>query len=89
VPLIVAAPVSTLDPDTPTGADIVVERRDGAEVTSLAGSQIAPQGTSAANWAFDVTPHPLVGAIVTDAGVLQAPYDAAIARVTRTAPRAG
>jgi methylthioribose-1-phosphate isomerase len=73
LPFYVAAPVSTLDPDTPRGADIPIEERDGSELTD---------GTPALNMAFDVTPAELVSAIITEAGVLEAPYEDAIARVT-------
>jgi methylthioribose-1-phosphate isomerase len=73
VPFYVAAPLSTVDPDTPSGDAIPIEERDGAEV--------AP-GLPALNFAFDVTPAELVGAIVTEAGVLQPPYEEAIAAVT-------
>jgi methylthioribose-1-phosphate isomerase len=74
VPFHVAAPVSTIDPDTPTGAEIPIEERDPAEVAD---------GVPAVNPAFDVTPAELVGAIVTEAGVLEAPYDESIARALR------
>jgi methylthioribose-1-phosphate isomerase len=74
VPFYVAAPLSTVDPDTPSGDAIPIEERDGAEV--------AP-GLPALNFAFDVTPAELVGAIVTEAGVLRPPYEEAIAAVTR------
>jgi methylthioribose-1-phosphate isomerase len=57
IPFVVAAPESTLDPATPTGADIVVEERDPAEVTG---------GAPAWNPAFDVTPRDLVTAVVTE-----------------------
>jgi methylthioribose-1-phosphate isomerase len=67
VPFYVAAPVSTIDPATPTGAAVPIEERDPAEV--------AP---GAFNPAFDVTPAELVDAIFTDAGVLEPPYDEAI-----------
>ncbi len=67
VPLIVAAPSSTVDPDTSTGAGIIIEQRPASEVT--------PYGSPARNDAFDVTPAALVRAIVTEHGVLRAPYD--------------
>ena len=69
VPFYVAAPVSTIDTEAPTGEAIVIEDRDGSEVTELAGRRIAPAGTSALNRAFDVTPAGLVTAFVTEAGV--------------------
>jgi methylthioribose-1-phosphate isomerase len=67
VPFYVAAPLSTIDPETPTGAAIPIEERDPAEV--------AP---GAFNPAFDVTPAELVRAIFTEARVLEAPYEEAI-----------
>jgi methylthioribose-1-phosphate isomerase len=81
LPFYVAAPVSTIDPNTPTGDEIVVEERDPDEVTHLGERAIAPAGAPAANFAFDVTPAELVTAIVTEAGVLRPPYEDAIARV--------
>jgi methylthioribose-1-phosphate isomerase len=68
----VAAPVSTLDPGTPDGAAIPIEERDPSELGA---------GVPAVNFAFDVTPAELVTAIVTEAGVLEPPYDEAIAGV--------
>jgi methylthioribose-1-phosphate isomerase len=78
VPFYVAAPLSTIDADTPTGDEIVIEERDAGEVTHLGDRAIAPEGTSAANFAFDVTPAELIAAIVTEAGVLRPPYEASI-----------
>jgi methylthioribose-1-phosphate isomerase len=80
VPFHVAAPVSTLDPDTPTGDAIEIEERSADEVTSVLGVRVAPDGAGAANFAFDVTPHDLVTSIVTEKGVLEPPYEEAIAR---------
>jgi methylthioribose-1-phosphate isomerase len=70
IPFVVVAPESTLDPDTATGAAVPIEDRDPAEVLSLAGAATAPPDAATANPAFDVTPHDLVTAIVTDARVL-------------------
>jgi methylthioribose-1-phosphate isomerase len=72
VPFLVAAPLSTIDPATPSGAGIPIEERDPGEVAD---------GLPAFNPAFDVTPAELVSAIVTEAGVLERPYEEAIARV--------
>ena len=72
VPFYVAAPVSTIDPHTPSGAAIPIEERDAAEVSA---------DGDAFNPAFDVTPADLVTAIFTEAGVLEPPYEEAIARV--------
>jgi methylthioribose-1-phosphate isomerase len=69
VPLVVVAPVSTIDFGTVTGSDIVVEHRGDREVTTLGGQVIAPAGSAAYNPAFDVTPPSLVSALVTERGV--------------------
>lgn len=74
VPFVVAAPLSTVDLACTTGSDITIEQRDPDEVRRLAGVQVAPPRQDAANWAFDVTPHALVTAIVTETGVAQPPY---------------
>ena len=71
VPFIVVAPESTIDPDTPSGEWISIEDRDGDEVLGFAGTRVAPEGTQAANPAFDVTPHDLITAIVTEKRVIR------------------
>jgi methylthioribose-1-phosphate isomerase len=74
VPFYVAAPLSTIDPKAKSGADIPIEERDEREVLELAGKRIAPAGAKALNFAFDVTPHDLVAAIITEVGVLRPPF---------------
>ena len=74
IPFYVAAPMSTVDVDCPSGAFVPIERRSGDEVTSIGGHRIAPVGIEAENRAFDVTPAALVTALVTDEGVFRAPY---------------
>jgi methylthioribose-1-phosphate isomerase len=76
VPFYVAGPRSTLDPHTATGADIEIEQRDGGEVRAVAGLDVT---TAVWNPAFDVTPADLITGLITDAGVLRAPYGPAIA----------
>ncbi|MBV9823570.1 MAG: S-methyl-5-thioribose-1-phosphate isomerase, partial [Actinobacteria bacterium] len=66
IPFVVAAPESTIDPATETGAAISIELRDAAEVLSLAGRRVAAPGSTGLNPAFDVTPAALVTAIVTE-----------------------
>lgn len=83
VPFYVVAPASTVDERTPRGSDIVIEERDADEVTSFAALRTAPDGTAARNPAFDVTPAHLITAIVTERGVLRAPYGAAFAAMAR------
>jgi methylthioribose-1-phosphate isomerase len=75
VPFYVAAPASTIDPGTPSGDAIPIEVRSAEEVTELCGVRVAPEGASARNLAFDVTPYELVTAIVTEAGVQRPPFD--------------
>jgi methylthioribose-1-phosphate isomerase len=70
VPFYVAAPLSTIDPETPDGSRIPIEERDPVEVVD---------GLPALNLAFDVTPAELISAIFTEAGVLEPPYEEAIA----------
>jgi methylthioribose-1-phosphate isomerase len=74
LPFYVAAPWSTVDLETLTGADIPIEERVGEEVLLLAGQRIAPAGVPARYPAFDVTPEALVTAIVTERGVVRRPY---------------
>ncbi|MFN8422652.1 MAG: S-methyl-5-thioribose-1-phosphate isomerase [Anaerolineae bacterium] len=74
VPFYVVAPTSTIDLGAANGDGIVIEERDGDEVTRFDGHAVAPAGTRAYNPAFDVTPHPLVTAIVTEEGVVRAPF---------------
>ncbi len=76
VPFYVAGPRSTLDPATATGAEIEIEQRDGGEVRAVAGLDVT---TAVWNPAFDVTPAELITGLITDAGVLRAPYGPAIA----------
>ena len=66
IPFVVAAPEATIDPRTPSGADIPIEIRSEDEVLSVAGHRIAAPGARAWNPAFDVTPADLVSAIVTE-----------------------
>jgi len=74
IPFYVAAPFSTVDLNTLDGSQIPIEQRSSREVTHMAGKQIAPDGVQVENPAFDVTPHRYVTAIITERGVLRAPY---------------
>ena len=71
IPFVVAAPSSTVDLATASGEDIEIELRDGGEVLSLAGVRTAPEGSTGFNPAFDVTPHDLISAIVTEFGIVE------------------
>lgn len=79
VPFFVVAPVSTIDPATPTGDLIPIEERHPEEVLSIDGVRIAPDSVAAFNPAFDVTPARLVSAIVTERGIARPPYEASLA----------
>jgi len=79
VPFYVAAPLSTIDPATASGAEIPIEERDEEEVRRVFGTEVSPTEAPVTNFAFDVTPAELIRAIVTDAGVLEPPYPESIA----------
>jgi methylthioribose-1-phosphate isomerase len=74
IPFYVAAPLSTIDFETPDGSKIPIEQRNSREVTHFAGKQVTPDGVSIENPAFDVTPSKYVTAIVTEKGIARAPY---------------
>jgi methylthioribose-1-phosphate isomerase len=74
IPFYVAAPWSTIDLATATGEAIPIEERPAVEVTHHGGKQLTPNGVGICNPAFDVTPAKYVSAIVTERGVLRAPY---------------
>lgn len=74
IPFYVAAPLSTVDLNCPTGEEIPIEERDIREITHVRDIQLAPEGIGVSNPAFDVTPAELVTAIITEKGVARAPY---------------
>jgi methylthioribose-1-phosphate isomerase len=78
IPFYIAAPTSTIDPSLKTGDEIPIEERKAEEVTHIQGKPIAPEGVSAANPAFDVTPHKYITAIITEKGIIRAPYGVGI-----------
>jgi S-methyl-5-thioribose-1-phosphate isomerase len=71
IPFVVVAPESTVDSETKAGADVAIEDRGAAEVVGFGTVPVAPAGAQAVNPAFDVTPHHLVTAIVTDRRVIR------------------
>ena len=75
IPFYVAAPWSTIDRATATGDGIPIEQRSAMEVTHSNGKQMTPHGVGIQNPAFDVTPAKYVTGIITERGVLTAPYD--------------
>jgi methylthioribose-1-phosphate isomerase len=83
VPFHVAAPTSSIDLSCRFGRDIPIEERPTREVTHVGEQQIAPTGVRVLNLAFDVTPHQLVTAIITENGVAERPYGRTLARLVR------
>jgi len=79
LPFYVAAPWSTVDLSLASGSQIPIEERSPAEVTSVAGHRIAPEGVLALHPAFDVTPADFVTAIITERGVIRPPLAAGLA----------
>jgi len=80
IPFYVAAPLSTIDLNCPTGDEIPIEERDIREITHVKEIQLAPEGVDVSNYAFDVTPNDLVTAIITEKGVARAPYAESLRR---------
>jgi methylthioribose-1-phosphate isomerase len=78
IPFYVAAPFNTIDRATATGAGIPIEQRDPREVTHSNGKQMTPHGVGIENPAFDVTPAKYITAIITERGVLRAPFTESI-----------
>jgi len=74
LPFYVAAPFSTIDPTLPAGSQIPIEERDAQEVRRVGGHATAPESSPVFNPAFDVTPAPLISAIITERGVFRPPY---------------
>ncbi|MFD0672996.1 S-methyl-5-thioribose-1-phosphate isomerase [Cohnella sp. GCM10027633] len=81
IPFYVACPLSTIDLSTPTGDDIPIEERHPDEVSHGFGKRTAPEGVAIYNPAFDVTPSELVTAIITEKGIVRAPYSDSLKRL--------
>ena len=77
IPFYVCAPSSTIDPAIASGAEIPIEFRDGSEVTELwYAKRMAPEGVGVYNPAFDVTEAGLITGIITERGMVRAPFEA-------------
>jgi methylthioribose-1-phosphate isomerase len=83
IPFYVAAPLSTVDLSIASGEGVPIEERDVAEILAIAGTQLAPAGVDAWNPAFDVTPAPLIAAIITENGVARPPYERSLQELNR------
>jgi methylthioribose-1-phosphate isomerase len=88
IPFYVAAPTPTIDLRTPTGKEIPIEEREEEEVTNRFGVYTAPKGVNVYNPAFDVTPNEFVTAIVTEKGIVEAPFDENLQKLFKGAPDA-
>jgi methylthioribose-1-phosphate isomerase len=86
IPFYVAAPISTIDLNTPDGKHIPIEERDQREVTHLKSLRLTPQGALIRNPAFDVTPNHLVTGIITERGIFRAPYTESLRQGVATVP---
>jgi methylthioribose-1-phosphate isomerase len=83
IPFYVAAPLSTVDAKIASGAKIPIEERPASEVTGFREARWAPDGVQVANPSFDVTPADLIAGIVTERGLITAPYGSGIAAALR------
>lgn len=81
IPFYIAAPFSTFDLTTATKKDIIIEEREAEEVRTLGGVYTAPRNVPVVNPAFDVTPHELITAIITEKGILRGDYRKQIAEM--------
>ena len=81
IPFYVAAPLSTIDLNTPDGTHIPIEERNEREVTHVGSSRLTPPGAHIRNPAFDVTPAKYVTAIVTERGIARPPYSESLAQL--------
>jgi len=75
IPLYIAAPSSTIDPNTRSGSNIIIEQRSWEEVTCFGGCSTAPYGIKVYNPSFDVTPNTLITGFITERGIIGPPYD--------------
>jgi methylthioribose-1-phosphate isomerase len=83
IPFYVAAPLSTIDLNTPDGTHIPIEERNPREVTHVGGTQLAPAGAQVWNPAFDVTPHAYIAGIITERGIFRAPFTESLKQAFR------
>jgi len=84
IPFYVAAPISTLDLSAASGNEIPIEERAENEVAIINGIRIVPEGIEVAHPAFDITPHRLVTAIITENGIARPPYKESLQHLAQT-----
>jgi len=80
IPFYVAAPLSTFDLQS-NPEDVVIEHRNGSEVTGIGDKKTAPEGINVINPAFDMTTPELISGIITEKGVAKAPYEESIKKL--------
>jgi methylthioribose-1-phosphate isomerase len=80
IPFYVAAPLSTFDLQS-NPEDVIIEQRNGSEVTGIGDTKTAPDGINVINPAFDMTPPELISGIITEKGVAKAPFEASIKKL--------
>lgn len=81
LPFYVAAPISTIDLDSPDGSSIPIEERDAKELTHVGTMRTAPEGVEVWNPAFDITPHHLITGIITDRGICRKPFSESLNKI--------
>lgn len=85
IPFYMYVPTSTIDMDTATGSDIIIEERDGKEISNMwYQQQMAPEGVKTYNPAFDVTDNKYITAVITEKGIVYPPYDENLRKVLGT-----
>jgi methylthioribose-1-phosphate isomerase len=84
VPFYVAAPISTIDLNTPDGDGIPIEERDQREVSHLGAARLTPEGAHIRNPAFDITPHRYITGIITERGIFKPPFTESLKRALET-----
>ena len=87
IPFYIAAPSTTFDLKAKTGKDITIEERASHEISHIHGKQLAPTNMKTFNPAFDVTPHQYISGIITEAGVLRAPFNRSIEKIQKLLKR--
>ena len=80
IPFYVAAPLSTFDLQS-NPQDVVIEQRNGSEVTGIGDKKTAPDGINVINPAFDMTPPELITGIITEKGIAKAPFEESIKKL--------
>ena len=81
VPFYIAAPTSTVDLTIANGKDIPIEERASSEITDILGDRLPLPRLKVQNFAFDITPNQLITAIITEKGILKAPYNTTLGKV--------